>query len=67
MDRVTLLPGTELRAVSFNKRGSIFLETFTARPCFPNFSQFPIQETLFPVSFFFFKMQIMLTLHGREF
>ena len=44
---VTLLPGTEPRAVSFNKRGSIFPATFTARPCFPNFSQLPIQETLF--------------------
>ena len=39
--RVTLLPGTELRTVIFNKRGSIFPETFTARPCFPYFSQFP--------------------------
>ena len=40
---------------SLNKRRSIFPETFTARPCFPNFSQFPIQETLFPVSYFFFR------------
>ena len=32
---------------------------------FPQFSQVPIQETFFPVSFFSFKMQIMLTLHGR--
>ena len=43
------------------KRGSIFPETFLARTCFPNASQFPIRETLFPVSVFVFKMQIMLT------
>ena len=38
-----------------------------ARECFPNASQFPMRETLFPVSVFVFKMQNMLTLHGREF
>ena len=46
-DRVTLLPGNELRPVSFTstKRGSIFPETFMARACFPNVSQFPIRAT----------------------
>ena len=36
--RVTLLPGTELRPVSFNKRqqNSIFPETFLVRACCPN-------------------------------
>ena len=47
--RVNLLPGTELWQVSFNKpqqKGeSIFPETFMVRTCFPNVSQFPIQET----------------------
>ena len=32
-----------------------------ARACFPNVSQFPTWETLFPVSGFCFKVQIMLT------
>ena len=34
---------------------------------FPQCSHFPIKGTLFPVSVFVFKMEIMLTLHGREF
>ena len=64
--RITLLPGTELRAISFNKRQQneegAFPETFMAHACFPDSdSQFPIRETLFPVSVFVFKIQIMLT------
>ena len=38
-----------------------------ARACFPNVSQFPIRETLFPESVFVSKVQIMRTLHGTEF
>ena len=34
-------------------------------PMFPKETR-NLQETLFPVSVFVFKMQIMLTLHGRE-
>ena len=34
---------------------------------FSQCSQFPIGETLFAVSAFVFKMQIMRTLHGRDF
>ena len=55
--RVTLLPGTELMSVSIEE--AFFLETFMARACFPNILQFPIRETLFPVSGFCFKMQII--------
>ena len=61
---------TELRPVSFNKRQqneNHFSRNIHGAACFPNVFQFPIQETLFPVSVFVFKMQIMLTLHGREF
>ena len=36
------------------------------RACFPNVSQFAIRETSFPGSVFVSKMQIMLTLHGKE-
>ena len=42
-------------------------ETFTARACFPNVSQFPMRETLLPVSALVSKIQIMLTPHSREF
>ena len=70
--RVSLPPGTELRPVSFNKRQQNeelkhFTRNFHGARMFPNVSQFPIRETLFPVSVFVFKMQIMLTLHGRKF
>ena len=68
--RVTLLPGTKFRSVSFNKRQqneeAFFPETFMARACFHNVSQFPIRATIFLVSVFVFKMQNMLTPHGRE-
>ena len=37
------------------------------RACFLDVFQFPTGETLFPVSGFVFKLQIMLTLHGRQF
>ena len=33
---------------------------------FPQCSQFPIRETLFPVSVFVSKMQIISTLNGRR-
>ena len=33
---------------------------------FPNVSQFPTREILFPVSVFAFKMQIMLMLHDEN-
>ena len=66
--RVTLLPGTELRPVSFNKRQQneeAFFQKHSwcahVAPMLKNW------ETLFPVSVFVSKMQIMLTLHGREF
>ena len=36
------------------------------RACFPNVSQFALRETSFPGSVFVSKMQIMLTLHGKE-
>ena len=59
---VTLLPGTEFGPVSFNKRQQneeAFFQKHLWRahvsPVFPS------------VSAFVFKMQIMLTLHGREF
>ena len=52
---VTLLPETKLWPVSFNKRPQneeAFLpESFMACACFPNVSQFPTRETLFPRSF----------------
>ena len=54
-------------SINVNKTRSIFPETFMARACFPNVSQFPIRETLFPVSAFVSKMQIILRIHGREF
>ena len=58
--KVTLLPGTEITPVSFNKRQQneeAFFQkhSFVARTCFPNVSQFPILETLFPVSVFCFQ------------
>ena len=53
------------------KRGSVFPETFMACAYFPGLpygkKKFPIGETLFQVSAFVYKMQIMLTQHGREF
>ena len=52
--------------VSFNKSQQND-EAVMARACFLDVSQFPIRETLFPVSGFCFKMQIILTLHDREF
>ena len=66
--RVTLLPGTELRPVSFNKRQQneeAFFQKHSWRAhVAPMLKDW---ETLFPVSDFVSKMQIMLTLHGREF
>ena len=61
--RVTLLPGTELRpsvSINVNKTRKHFSRNINVRACFRNVSKFP-------VSVFVFKMQIMLTLHGREF
>ena len=59
----TLLPGSELWPVCFNKVNkmrSIFPETFMAGACFPNISQFPIPETLLPVSVFFPRCKLYL-------
>ena len=56
-----------LVSINVDKTRRHFAETFMALACFPNVSESRIQETLFPVSIFVFKMQIMLTLHGREF
>ena len=67
--RVTLLPGIELRLVSLNKcrqNREAFSRKIHAAHMFPQCSQFPIREALFPVSVFVFKMQIMLALHSRE-
>ena len=64
---VTLLPGTEVGPVSFNKRQQYEEAFFQKHSWRADVSQFPIREALFPVSVFVFKMQIMLTLHGREF
>ena len=53
--------------LSFNKRQrneKAFFQKNSRRAHVP---QFPIQETLFSVSVFVFKMQIMLALHDREF
>ena len=51
-------PDWLLMRVSFNKsqqnEEAFFPETFMARACFPNVSQFSIWETLFPVSSFCF-------------
>ena len=65
--RGTLLPGTELMPVSFNKRQQneeAFFQKHSwcahVAPMLKNW------ETLFPVSVFVSKKQIMLTLHGRE-
>ena len=66
----TLVPGTELWPVRFNKRQQneeAFFQKHSWARMFPQCSQFPILETLSPVSVFVSKMQIMLTLHGREF
>ena len=60
---------TELRPVSFNKRRQneeVFSRKIHGERMFPQCSQFSIRETLFPVSVFVFKMQIMLALHSRE-
>ena len=54
-------------SINVNKTRTIFPETFMACACFLNVFQFPIWETLFPVSVFVFKMQIMLTLHVGNF
>ena len=54
-------------SINSNETRKYFSRTFMARECYPNASQFPMRETLFPVSVFVFKMQIMLTLHGGEF
>ena len=55
--RVTLLPGTELRPVSFNKRRQneeAFSRIIHGARMFPQCSQFPTRVTLFPVSVFAF-------------
>ena len=62
--RVTPLPGTELRPVSFNKRQQNEEALFQNHSWCMHVSP---RETLFPASVFVFKLQIMLTLHGREF
>ena len=57
MCRVTLLPGTELRPVSFNKRRpneEAFSKTIRGARMFPRCLQFPIRETVISgVSFCF--------------
>ena len=58
---------TELRPVSFNKRQKNEEAFFQKHSWRAHVSQFPTRELLFPVSVFVFKMQIMLTLHDREF
>ena len=65
--RVTLLPGTELRPVSFNKLQQNKEAIFQKHLRRVDVAQFPIREPLFPASVFVFKMQIMLSLHDREF
>ena len=70
--KVTLLPRTELRPVSFNKRqrnekAFFFFRNIHDARMFPQCPQFLIRETLLPVSVFVFKMQIILTLHCGEF
>ena len=51
-------------SININKTRKHFPETFMAHACFPKGSQFPIRDTLFLVSVFAFKMQIMLTPHA---
>ena len=64
-----MLPGIELGPVSLNKRQQNEEVLFQkhSRRVFPNVSQFPMRETLVPVAVLVSKIQIMLTLHGREF
>ena len=53
---------SELWPVSFNQRQQneeAFFQKRSWRVCFPNVSQFPIGETLSPVSVFVSKMQII--------
>ena len=64
---VILLPGTELRPVSFNKHQQNEVAFFQKHLWHMHVSQFPMWEILLPVIVFVFKMQIMLTLHGWEF
>ena len=64
--RVTLLPGTELRPVSFNKHqcnktSKHFSRNIHGAHMFPNVSQFPMQEILFPVSVFVCKLCLHYT------
>ena len=68
--RVTLLPGTELRPVSFNKRqcnktSKHFSRNIHGARMFPQC--FPVSHAGNIVSSVSFCLQIMLTLHGREF
>ena len=66
--RVTLLPGTELRPVSFNKRQQNEEAFFQKHKWWAHVApMLKNWETLFPVSVFVSKMQIMLMLHSREF
>ena len=63
--RVTLLPGTELMRVTFNKsqqnEEAFFSRNIHSRThVSPMLLRFSIPETLFPVSGFCFKMQIIL-------
>ena len=64
--RGTLLPGTELRPVSFNKRQQNEEAFFQKHSwCAHVARMLKNWETLFPVSVFVSKKQIMLTLHGK--
>ena len=62
--RVTLLPGTELWLVSFNKpqqKEKAFSRNIHGARMFPQC--FPKREALFPISGFVSKMQFVLRLH----
>ena len=68
--RVTLLPGMNSGwsvSINVNKTRKYFPETFMARACFLNASQFPIREHCFQGSVSVSKMQIMRPLHSKEF
>ena len=57
------------RSVSINvsKTRKHFSRNIHGARMFPQCSHFPIRETSFPVSVFVSMMQIMRTVHGREF
>ena len=68
--RITLLPETELRAISFNKRQQneegAFPETFMARACSPMFPSFPYGKHCSQCQFLFSRYKLCLRLYATR-